>query len=82
MLVALNRSHVESGLTTSIQISSNPSLHPLAVRIDRTVTSRCDHQPERESAVLFIGERHFGTRDRTEDSSTHTSDDGKLEGMV
>ena len=82
MLVALNRSHVESGLATTSQTSSNPSLHPLAVRIERSVTSRCDHQPQRESAVLFIGERHFGTRDCVEDSSTHTSDEGKLKGMV
>ncbi|TBU40622.1 hypothetical protein BD309DRAFT_899608 [Dichomitus squalens] len=81
VLVALNRSHVENGLTATSQTSSNPSLRPLAVRIDRSVTSRCDHQP-RESAVLFIGEQHFGSRDCTEHSSTHTSDEQKLEAMI
>ena len=80
MLVALNRSHVENGLTPSAQAGPDSFLR--SVRIDREMTSHTDDQPQRPAPVFLIGEQSFGQEDAAEDASVHTGERRKAEGIL
>ncbi|KAM5531450.1 hypothetical protein V8D89_014907 [Ganoderma adspersum] len=81
VLVALNRSHMESGFTRPSQDSVYAlPLHPLTVAVNTTVSTRCDSQTPgmRSESVLVIGqEEYFVPRDFPEDFSTHTTEERK-----
>ena len=81
MLVALNRSHMESGFTKPSQDSAYAlPLHPLTVAVNTTVSTRCESQTPgmRSESVLIIGqEEYFVPREFPEELSTRTADERK-----
>ena len=76
VLVALNRSHIETAFTRSTPSSfSHLPLRPLTVAVNTTVTTLSDNQHRGGfNRVLVI--------DGPEGSSTHTTDEQKLGDIV
>ncbi|KAM5540170.1 hypothetical protein V8D89_006310 [Ganoderma adspersum] len=82
VVVALNRSHIENGFPrTCPEMSIHPlSRRPLAVAVHTTVTTSCDDQLGGSSErVLVIGGEDINSKDDAEGSSTHTTEERKLE---
>ena len=89
VLVALNRSHVENGLTSPAgqtgSCSTDATLRPVTVQIERTVTSQCDYRPRsRLSSLLVIGEHSFGSGESMEAEAlaAGSPDEDKAEQIV
>ncbi|KAM5529994.1 hypothetical protein V8D89_016339 [Ganoderma adspersum] len=77
VLVASNKSHMERGLTRSAQ-SVPISRHP----VDTITTARSENRSARRSSVLLINRSQPDYEDSTDDTSTSTREEWKLERII
>ena len=85
MLLALNGSHIENGFMKTSQTSaySLQPLHPLAVTVNTTVTTRRDNRCRGSPEwVLGAGEDEIPSEDGPEVSGAHTTEERKLQALV